>query len=78
MTAESPGQSPAGSGDYSARPWRRRRPGRRGWGGVLRLVVADGSGEARSGSRAAMSLSYDSGAVDGSTAATNNNGTSVG
>lgn len=74
-----PGESPSGTGDYSATPLSESSAWQAGGNsGAFTWSYDFTMPPAAAGPVPALSLSYDSGSIDGRTASTNNQGTSVG
>lgn len=78
-TSTGSGQSPAGTGDYSATPLSASSAWQAGGSsGSFTWSYGFTMPPAAAGPAPSLSLSYDSGSIDGRTATTNNQGTSVG
>ncbi|MFF2408322.1 RHS repeat-associated core domain-containing protein [Streptomyces sp. NPDC058092] len=78
-TAAGAGESPKGSGDYSATGLSESSSWQAGASsGAFGWSYGFGLPPAAAGSAPSLALSYDSGSIDGRTATTNNQGTSVG
>ena len=79
VTASGPGQSPSGAGDYSATPLASSSTWEAGGSsGSFTWSYPMQGPKPAAGPSPSLNLTYDSGSIDGRTAATNNQGTSVG
>ncbi|WSB02518.1 polymorphic toxin-type HINT domain-containing protein [Streptomyces sp. NBC_01794] len=79
VTASGPGPSPSGAGDYSATPLASSSTWEAGGSsGSFTWSYPMDAPKAAAGPSPSLNLTYDSGSIDGRTAATNNQGTSVG
>ncbi|WSQ99536.1 hypothetical protein OG735_16495 [Streptomyces sp. NBC_01210] len=79
VTASGPGPSPSGAGDYSATPLASSSTWESGGSsGSFTWSYPMDAPKAAAGPSPSLNLTYDSGSIDGRTAATNNQGTSVG
>ncbi|WP_406401961.1 polymorphic toxin-type HINT domain-containing protein [Streptomyces sp. NBC_00879] len=79
VTASGPGQSPSGAGDFSATPLASSSTWESGGSsGSFTWSYPMAAPKPAAGPSPSLNLTYDSGSIDGRTAATNNQGTSVG
>ena len=79
VTASAPGQSPSGTGDYTATPLASSSTWESGGSsGSFTWTYPMAAPKPAAGPSPSLNLTYDSGIIDGRTAATNNQGTSVG
>ncbi|MEU2262681.1 polymorphic toxin-type HINT domain-containing protein [Streptomyces sp. NPDC019645] len=79
VAAASPGQSPSGAGDYSATPLAASSSWEAGGSsGSFTWSYPMSVPKPAAGPSPSLNLAYDSGSIDGRTAATNNQGTTVG